>query len=195
MGKKKRKRRIQPHSRTRRKTIDTWRKNTPVLLAIILLCGGVIILYSLSTVDKETKRIGGFSKPHEASFQKEGELVFIDTVRQEILKEIDIEIADTYDEREIGLMFRKSMQEDQGILFIYAKEGLRGMWMKNTYISLDILFINGKHDIITIYKNTLPLSTNHMLSNKDAMYVVEVIAGFCDTYKIKEGDRVRFEYN
>jgi uncharacterized membrane protein (UPF0127 family) len=91
-------------------------------------------------------------------------------------------------------MFRKSMPGDQGMLFVYEKGEMLSMWMKNTYMSLDILFVNGKREIITIYKNTLPLSTHPMSSHKDAMYVVEVAAGFCDTYKIKVGDRIRFTY-
>ena len=162
-------------------------------MALCFLFVSAFIFY-YSSRDNKTNFISNDISPYEDLFQKEGELEFIDTESQKILKEIDIEIADTAYEKEKGLMFRKSMQEDQGMLFIYEKEDLRGIWMKNTYISLDILFINEKYEIVIIYKNAVPLSTSPMLSYEDAMYVVEVTAGFCDTYNIKEGDIVSFKY-
>ena len=189
---KKRKKRKRPHKKIR-KTDGQSRKNKFIIVALCFLFITAFIFY-YSSRDKETNFISSDISPYEVFFHKEGELVFIDTVSQEILKEIDIEIADTAYEKKQGLMFRKSMQEDQGMLFIYEKEDLRGMWMKNTYISLDIVFINEKYEIIRIYKNTLPLSTKPMFSYEDAMYVVEVVAGFCDTYKIKEADRVSFKH-
>jgi uncharacterized membrane protein (UPF0127 family) len=133
-------------------------------------------------------------KPDETSFQKEGELVFIDHTTQEIIKKIDIEIAESTYERNKGLMYRYTMIDNNGMLFIYDNSGLRTMWMKNTYISLDIIFVNENYEIVSIHKNAIPLSINTISSYKDAMYVVEVVAGFCDKYKIKEGDRIRFKY-
>ena len=144
------KKRKRPHKKIR-KTDGQSRKNKFVIIALCFLFITAFIFY-YSSRDKKTNFISNDLPPYEVIFQKEGELVFIDTESQEILKEIDIEIADTAYERKQGLMFRKSMQEDQGMLFIYEKEDLRGMWMKNTYVSLDILFINGKYEIIRIYK-------------------------------------------
>ena len=189
---KKRKKRKRPHKKIR-KTDGQSRKNKFVIMALCFLFVSAFIFY-YSSRDNKTNFISNDISPYEDLFQKEGELEFIDTESQKILKEIDIEIADTAYEKEKGLMFRKSMQEDQGMLFIYEKEDLRGIWMKNTYISLDILFINEKYEIVIIYKNAVPLSTSPMLSYEDAMYVVEVTAGFCDTYNIKEGDIVSFKY-
>jgi uncharacterized membrane protein (UPF0127 family) len=165
----------------------------PVVGLALLLTAAVIVIYYLAA-DDGTRLMQDTPAPQQAFFQKRGVLEFIDSVNGNILKEIDIEVAVSQKEKERGLMFRKSMHEDQGMLFIFEKEGLRSMWMKNTYVSLDIVFVNGKREIITIYKNTVPLSTHPMSSHKDAVYVVEVVAGFCDTYKINIGDRIRFTY-
>lgn len=132
--------------------------------------------------------------PDQTPFQKEGELVFIDNITQQIKKEIDIEIAESTHERNKGLMFRHSMSGNKGMLFIYDNSELRTMWMKNTYISLDIIFANEDYEIVSIHKNAIPLSINTISSYTDALYVIEVVAGFCDKYKVKEGDKIRFKY-
>lgn len=87
------------------------------------------------------------------------------------------------------------MPEDHGMLFVFEKEGSLSMWMKNTYISLDILFVNVSNEIVKIHKNTMPLSTRLISSDREAVYVVEVVAGFCDKYDINVGDRIRFTYH
>ena len=65
--------------------------------------------------------------------------------------------------------------------------------MKNTYIPLDIIFANGNMQILTIHKNTKPLSEKLIPSYGDSLYVVEVNAKFCDKYGIRVGDYFRFE--
>lgn len=123
------------------------------------------------------------------TFKKEGELTFTDSLGNEIIK-IDIEIADNDYERELGLMNRKSMEENQGMLFIFPIERYQSFWMMNTLFSLDMIFVNSNRDIVTIHKNTTPLSSQSYRSSQPAIYVVEVIAGFTDKYNIKEGDKI-----
>jgi uncharacterized membrane protein (UPF0127 family) len=171
------------------------KRKKPILLAVFVVLTSGVILYALFPDTQMRKYSGSFGKEYKVSFHKEGELVFIDSSTQGIKKEIDIEIADSDYERTKGLMHRRSMKENQGMLFVYEKAALQRIWMKNTYISLDILFVNEKFEIVTIYKKATPLSGKIMPSFKDAMYVVEVVAGFCDVYNIKEGDRIRFEYS
>ena len=125
----------------------------------------------------------------EYTFTKEGELTFFTQDNKEITK-IDIELADSEYDRQLGLMKRKSMEEKQGMLFIFPDEELKSFWMRNTFISLDMLFINSKKEIVTIHKNTRTLSDQSYPSTAPAIYVVEVIAGFTDKYKIKEGDKI-----
>ncbi len=190
---KKTKKKRKTHHKKSKKAVDKPGINKKIIFTILLLIIGGIILYSLSTEDKETEYKNSSAKLYEPSFQKEGELVFRNSVNQEIIKKIDIEIADNYSKRMRGLMYRRSMQDNQGMLFIFEKAGPLYMWMKNTYISLDIIFINENYEIVSIQKYTKPLSTQALPSYKDAVYVVEVIAGFCEKYQVKEGDKISFK--
>jgi len=123
------------------------------------------------------------------SFMKEGELSF-NTSDGKFKSAIEIEIADDNDQRTTGLMFRNKMAEDQGMLFIFPSETLQSFWMKNTILSLDILFVNSKMEIVKIHKNTTPYSEQSYPSLKPAQYVVEVIAGYCERHGIEGGDKI-----
>lgn len=123
------------------------------------------------------------------TFTKDGVLVFSDSLGNEKIK-IDIELADTEYKRQLGLMNRKSMDENQGMLFIFNEERLQSFWMLNTLISLDIIFVNKEKKIVTIHKNTTPLSQQSYPSSEPAIYVVEVIGGFCNKYNILPGDKI-----
>lgn len=125
----------------------------------------------------------------EYFFKKEGELSFIDSLNNTKAK-IDIEIADNDYERQLGLMKRKSMEEKQGMLFIFPVEEMQSFWMRNTLISLDMIFVNAQKEIVTIHKNTRALSDQSYPSSAPAIYVLEVIGGFTDKHNIKEGDKV-----
>ena len=87
-----------------------------------------------------------------------------------------VEIADTDAAREKGLMFRKELPEGQGMLFDFKREEPVGFWMKNTYISLDMIFIRGDGRILRIAENTEPLSTRIIPSGGPVLAVLEVIA-------------------
>ncbi|MBK7227664.1 MAG: DUF192 domain-containing protein [Ignavibacteriales bacterium] len=123
------------------------------------------------------------------TFTKEGELTFTDSLG--ILKsKIDIEIADDHYERQLGLMNRKEMKENEGMLFIFDKLEMQSFWMRNTLISLDMLFVNDQKQIVTIHKNTKTLSDQSYPSSEPAKYVVEVLAGFTDKHNIQIGDKI-----
>ena len=125
------------------------------------------------------------------NFKKGGELTFTDSIGN-FLAKIDIEIADNNYERQLGLMNRISMEENQGMLFIFPTERYQSFWMLNTLFSLDILFINSNKEIVTIHKNTTPTSQQSYPSSKPAIYVVEVVAGYTDKFNINEGDRIHW---
>lgn len=125
-------------------------------------------------------------------FLKEGELSFLNKEGKEI-KKIDIEIADDEQQRAQGLMYRTSMEDAQGMLFKFDKSEPQSFWMHNTYISLDIIYVNENKEIVKICKNAEPLNENQNLnSEKNAQYVVEVVGGFSDKYGVAEGDKVAF---
>ncbi len=119
-------------------------------------------------------------------FKKQGEVFFQDSSKN-LLKEIDVEIAESEETRHLGLMFRENMQENQGMLFLFPNEEYQSFYMKNTIIPLDIIFINSKKQIVKIHKKTEPYSEKSLPSNKPSRYVVEVNGGFTEKFNIKEG--------
>ena len=122
-------------------------------------------------------------------FTKEGNLTIIDTL-EHIKAKFDIELAKDSYERETGLMYRKTMKDNQAMLFIFEYENPRYFWMKNTYIPLDIIYINANKQIVNIAKNAKPLDEKSLSSKLPAMYVLEIKAGLSDTYNIHIGDKV-----
>ncbi len=129
----------------------------------------------------------------ETKFIEEGKLTFLNRKTKKTIIEIDIEIADAPYKRTAGLMYRRSLPTKAGMLFIYEQSKPRFFWMKNTYISLDIIYVNENMQIVTIQKNQKPLSEKPISSYRDSMYVVEVNAGFCDKYGINIGDYINFK--
>jgi uncharacterized protein len=158
--------------------IKTWQKVAAVI--VILGFGAFLVLTNLS---KEEPAVTQYK------FTKEGELTFFDSQGGTITK-IDIEIADTEYERQLGLMFRDEMLEHQGMLFIFPYETMQSFWMRNTRISLDIIFVNRGKRIVTIHQGTDIFSDQSYPSTEPAQYVVEVIAGFTQKYNVKEGDTI-----
>jgi len=128
--------------------------------------------------------------PHrELQFHKQGELTFYDKNRKSIVT-IDIEIPGTIQEVSTGLMYRHTMAENQGMLFGHDKFKTRFFWMKNTYIPLDMIFVDKMMKIIEIRKTTTPLSAELIPVPLQTRYTVEVNGGFCDRYGIRAGDEI-----
>lgn len=152
------------------------------LVLIILLCMAFV---SCQTQTK--KEI----KTTEVSFKKEGELSIYqgDSLK---IGNIDIEIADNEYERQTGLMYRTSMEQNQGMLFIFEDEQPRSFYMKNTSIPLDILFIDSNNTIINTIENAAPLSEESLRSQGAAQYVLELNAGMIQLWKLQSGDRIEF---
>lgn len=103
-----------------------------------------------------------------------------------------VEIAANDAERAKGLMYRKSLPPGRGMLFDFHNDQELAMWMKNTYISLDMLFIRGDGRILRIAENTEPLSTKIIPSGGPVRAVLEVIGGTVRKLGIAPGDRVAF---
>ena len=101
-----------------------------------------------------------------------------------------VEMATTEEEKTTGLMYRKELPDGKGMLFDFSPEQQVSMWMKNTYISLDMIFIRADGRILRIAENTEPLSTKIISSGGLAKGVLEVIAGTAQKYGITPGDRV-----
>ncbi|MGH6814507.1 MAG: DUF192 domain-containing protein, partial [Hyphomicrobiaceae bacterium] len=107
---------------------------------------------------------------------------------------INIEVAETAEEKAYGLMFRTSLAENAGMLFEFDPPQDVTMWMRNTYISLDMVFIRGDGAVHRVETRTEPLSERTIASQGSVTAVLELPAGAADRMKIKPGDRVRHPY-
>lgn len=101
-----------------------------------------------------------------------------------------VEIADTDELRERGLMFRQRMPEDKGMLFDFGQPRTVAMWMKNTYIPLDMLFIRADGTIAYIAENTVPKSLDAIGVQEPILAVLELAGGTTKKKAIKAGDVV-----
>lgn len=102
----------------------------------------------------------------------------------------NVEIADTPEETRKGLMFRRSLDKDKGMLFIFPQEIERRFWMKNTYIPLDILFVRSDGVIRHIARMTVPESLELIPSNGPALAVLEIAGGQAAAHGINIGDQI-----
>ena len=112
---------------------------------------------------------------------------------------VDVETAVTSEQKAEGLMFRESLPENQGMLFIFNQEEYRSFWMKDTSIPLDIIFIDSEGFIVNIEEaDPEPGVTGYELENytseEPVKYVLEVNQGFSEDNGIEEGDQVLIKY-
>lgn len=106
-----------------------------------------------------------------------------------------IEVADTDELRERGLMFRREMAADQGMLFIHDDMAPIAYWMKNTYIPLDILYFDDRKKLVSAQLNVPPCGEQALCpvypSAGPAKYVLEINAGLAEQLKLKAGDPLK----
>lgn len=121
-----------------------------------------------------------------------GELSFKQKNGKE-LEQIYIELADSEEERNRGLMNRHHLPDSVGMLFVFDTSEPQSFWMKNTFIPLDIIFANENKEIVKIHSYATPHSIDAFPSGKNAKYVVEVNGGFAERNNIKEGDVIDFK--
>jgi len=153
----------------------------------LILCSLLSFVLFFTSCKKNKKVI----KQTEVTFTKEGELTIFKTSDSTKVS-LNIEIADTEFDIQTGLMYRNSMKNSQGMLFVFDDETERFFYMKNTKFSLDLIFINSNKKIISFQKNTKPLDESSLPSNAPARYVLEVNAGLVDIWNISVGDRIEF---
>jgi uncharacterized protein len=166
-----------------------------IILILIIIIGSLVIFVNPVKKNMHKPVIIQNDKPNadiKPVFRYDGELRFLNGKTNEIIAKIDIEVADDEAEKAQGLMFRDSMAENQGMLFLMGIEEPQAFWMKNTILSLDILFVGADRRIVSIQKNTKPFSLDQIPSGKPALYVVEVNAGYTEKHSVKVGDMISF---
>ncbi len=158
---------------------------------VIVISMGILIACQ-SSGNKKTATTDNQPQKLDIPFQKQGELVFLSKMASDTLSVLDIEIAQDDAKRARGLMYRGSIPQNAGMLFVFDVEEMQSFWMKNTFISLDMIFVNSNKEIVTIHANTSPVKEWSYASTKPALYVVEVNAGYCNKNNITEGDKIDF---
>jgi uncharacterized membrane protein (UPF0127 family) len=111
---------------------------------------------------------------------------------------VTAEIADTDDKRQRGLMFREALDQNEGMIFIFDEPGFYPFWMKNTLISLDMLWVDVHGKIVSIAQSVPPCEADPCpsyppIAGSSALYVVEVVAGFTRQHGVKVGDTLIIE--
>lgn len=100
-----------------------------------------------------------------------------------------LEVAATEQKRQSGLMFRDQLNKDEGMFFIFGSERDLSFWMKNTSISLDIIFLDKNLKVTSISSNTKILQTSEIYDSKSpAQFVIETLAGWALQHQVQEGD-------
>ena len=106
----------------------------------------------------------------------------------------DAEVADSPEERTQGLMFRESLPQNHGMIFIFEGEGIYPFWMKNTLIPLDIIWLNENKEVVKIMQTLPCMEEPCEIYNPEvqARYVIEVNSGFAEENNIQVGDSADF---
>lgn len=101
-----------------------------------------------------------------------------------------VEVARTSRQRAQGLMFRRSLAENRGMLFVYPTSHVIGMWMRNTYIPLDMIFLDDGGKVVSYHERAVPESLRTITSGVAASAVLEVPGGTVERLGVRRGDRV-----
>ncbi len=175
-------------SNSNRKRPGTGRQPVIILVSTLFLAAIAFFLFKVVGLSEHGSELDRLT-----AFDAEGDLTFVAAPGDTIVT-VDIEIADTDEDRQVGLMFRRKFGDDQGMLFIFPDQNVRSFWMKNTKLSLDMLFADSTGLIVTIHERTQPQTRKNYFS-KPAVYVVEVNAGFVEKHGIAVGDRIVWQRN
>nr|WP_298928644.1 DUF192 domain-containing protein [uncultured Allomuricauda sp.] len=146
----------------------------------------VLLLQSCKTESK--KEI----KTEAISFTKEGVLTILKQETDSILTQLDIEIAESEYETQTGLMYRESMEDNQGMLFIFPDVAMHSFYMKNTQIALDIIYIDESLKIASFQRDAQPYNETGLSSKVPVKYVLEINAGLSERLGLDIGDAISF---
>ncbi|MCB5265762.1 MAG: DUF192 domain-containing protein [Candidatus Cloacimonetes bacterium] len=156
------------------------------LFIFILIC--TALLLGACKKDSSSKD----SPENKYPFRKDGTLQF-HSPAGELKAEFDIEIVQKEAELLRGLKFRDKMLANQGMLFIFEYVDYNSFWMQDTYLSLDMVFIDQDYKVIHIARDTPPFSEELISPPSPNKYVLELLAGSADKYNLKEKDIVSWQ--
>ena len=157
----------------------------PFLFNLLIIGLSFFVVVSCNNKKKEVK-------PVEVTFKKEGELSLYKAANDSLIVKLDIEIADTDYDIQTGLMYRNSMQDDRGMLFVFPAMSQRYFYMRNTKFPLDLIFIDDKKRVVSFQENAKPFDESSLPSEVPAQYVLEVNAGLTEKWTLDVGDRMEY---
>jgi uncharacterized membrane protein (UPF0127 family) len=134
------------------------------------------------------------TEPRPEAFRAAADEGHLELVTASGVHVLDVEIATTPEKQALGLMFRTTLPETKGMLFPHEAPREVTMWMRNTYIPLDMVFIRADGTVHRIEKRTEPLSERVISSQGPVAAVLEIAGGTADKLGIKPGDKVRHPY-
>jgi uncharacterized membrane protein (UPF0127 family) len=149
-------------------------------LLVLILAGVGLLPHSFAQTGTPLKRA-------ETNAQMEALCIVGPGMR---IHRFEVAVADDDAKRQRGLMFRRQMRAEHGMLFLYPKRRSISMWMKNTYLPLDMLFIEGDGAVSRIEANTTPESKRVIRSEKPGLGVLELNAGEAQRRAIRVGDQI-----
>lgn len=127
--------------------------------------------------------------PTEPTFTKEAEGYLV-KANGDTIHKLDIEIADDDFQRETGLMYRNSMADNQGMLFVFPSEEYRSFYMKNTRIPLDIIYLDENYKAVDFVENVSPMNEKSLPSQVPAQYVLEINGNLSEKLTFEIGDKL-----
>jgi len=158
-------------------------------IALMVAFGATYIASSFSgkktTQQKKREKV-------EIPFTKHGELQVL-SASGDTVHSFNIEIANDDYHTELGLMYRSSMDEDNGMIFVFPDVQPRAFWMRNTRIGLDIIYADAQGKIVSIAKYAKPFDETSLPSEAPAKYVLEINDGLADKFGIKAGQKLVWE--
>lgn len=177
------------HRRTR-----AYSSRRVLLLAAVAVPAAAVVLAGYILLKPSTPAASGtlpVAVPVSVPPQKRGEVTFTGSDGT-LRARVHVEIVDDESSRELGLMYRRSLGADYGMLFVFDSAAVQTFWMKNTLLPLDMIFVDAGGRIVTVHQNTKPSSLQTYASSEPALTVVEVNAGFARSRGIRKGDRMEW---
>jgi uncharacterized membrane protein (UPF0127 family) len=149
----------------------------------------IFLFVTATSCKEEAKKV---IKTEAIAFTKEGTLQIFKKEADTLLANFDIEIAETDYETQTGLMYRKGMEDNQAMLFIFPDVAMHSFYMKNTEFALDIIYIDENLRIASFQENAQPFNENGLSSQVPIKYVLEVNAGLSEKFLLEVGDQITF---
>jgi uncharacterized membrane protein (UPF0127 family) len=160
-------------------------KHRPLYRKLVWGVVGLLVVLgvwvALAAADPKPEEAPSFPRDHLTIETRDGQKVPYET-----------EVATTTDQERYGLMFRKFLPADQGMIFIYDPPLVVQMWMKNTFIPLDMLFVREDGVIVKMITHAVPFDLTPLSSDEPVKAVIELNAGEVMKHGLKTGDRVKF---